>query len=216
MTTLTDEQRELIRQNRERALAIQREKKRQREEDQESKELDVAATTTRSPEKRLRDNNNNDDNVPSVAGAVERNDDAPPLPSTIIDPAGATSARKGAAPAGSATTDGLSSTTINVDGDDDDEEPLEDFEVGASEFVTRQDAMKLYCLPTGTLDVCQYVERPNPRHASWKPMRLYHRKEIRRRARQRFGGRDGLVQERQQRADKRLSNDLAKASQLFR
>jgi hypothetical protein len=227
MTTLTDEQRELIRQNRERALAIQREKKRQREEEQESKlsaanELGVAATTTRSPEKRLRNDNDND-NFPSVAGTVERNDDAPPVlrcTSTIIDPARSRSARKSAAPAGGATTDGLSRTTTNKDDgnndDDDDKESLEDFEIGASEFVTRQDAMKLYCLPTGTLDVCQYVERPNPRHASWKPMRLYHRKEIRRRARQRFGGRAGLVQERQQRADKRLSNDLAKASQLFR
>jgi hypothetical protein len=50
------------------------------------------------------------------------------------------------------------SSTDDNDNEDDDE-PLEEFEEGDSEFVTRQDTMKHYCLRTGTLEVCQYVER---------------------------------------------------------
>merc|ERR1719163_2733600 len=36
---------------------------------------------------------------------------------------------------------------------------LEDFEVGASEYVTRDEAMRKYCLPPGTLAVCATTER---------------------------------------------------------
>ena len=96
------------------------------------------------------------------------------------------------------------------------EEQLEDFEIGASEHVTKQDAMKLYCLPNGTLAVCEYIEKPNPRNGSWKPMKLYKRSEIRRRARERFGGLEELVAERKKREAKRLEQDMSKAQDFFR
>lgn len=178
--TLTAEQQEQIRQNRERALAIQKERAKQREatkrertseENQESPTKKIKDNTVKKPNDKVSSNTND----PTEIQHKQQHDD-----------------------------------DKTVDGE------LEDFEIGASEFVTRQDAMKLYCLPAGTLDVCQYVERPNPRNSSWKPMRLYHRSEIRQRAHKRFGGLDGLVQERQNRADKRLSVDMEKAKQLFR
>jgi XPA protein C-terminus len=196
--TLTEEQRETIRQNRERALAIQREKKRERaQESSSSADIELI-----SPEKRIR----NDDDGDYLTSTGERKIDTR-TPDRINPSADHKSFSRDNKDRPSSTKD---------DDKEDDDEPMEDFEEGASEFVTRQDAMKLYCLPTGTLDVCQYVERPNPRNSAWKPMRLYHRKEIRQRARRRFGGLAGLVQERQRREDKRLSNDMAKATQLFR
>jgi XPA protein C-terminus len=198
--TLTEEQRETIRQNRERALAIQREKKRERgDQDESSSAEDIELI---SPEKRLRDEVDDDDDLTT---GERKNDQTPDRINPSADHQSA-SHRKNDRP----------SSSTKEDDKKDDDEPLEDFEEGASEFVTRQDAMKLYCLPTGTLDVCQYVERTNPRNSAWKPMRLYHRKEIRQRARRRFDGLAGLVQERQRREDKRLSNDMAKATQLFR
>ena len=93
---------------------------------------------------------------------------------------------------------------------------LEDFEVGASEFVTKDEAMRKYCLPQGTLAVCSYTEKANPRNKSWTPMRLYKRSEIRRRARERFGGLEGLVEERRKRDKKRFANDMAETKDIFK
>jgi hypothetical protein len=93
---------------------------------------------------------------------------------------------------------------------------LEEFEVNASAFVTKKDAMKVYCLPMGTLAVCEIVEeRENPRNKGFSPMKLYERAEIRRRARERFGGLQGLVEERKKRAEKRFEADFAKAKDIF-
>ena len=93
---------------------------------------------------------------------------------------------------------------------------LEDFEIGASEWITKSEAMKMYCVPQGTLAVCQVEERPNPHHASWKPMKLYLRAEVRQRARKRFGGLEGLVEERNKRRQKQLEKDMAKARNIFK
>lgn len=96
-----------------------------------------------------------------------------------------------------------------------DDVELEEFEVGASEWITKAEAMKMYCVPQGTLAVCQVEERPNPHHASWKPMKLYLRSEVREKGRKRFGGLDGLVEERNQRRKKQLEKDMAKARSIF-
>lgn len=93
---------------------------------------------------------------------------------------------------------------------------LEDFEVGASEFVTKKEASTVYCLPEGTLAVCQFVERENPHRKGWTPMKLYVRAEIRRRARERFGGLDGLQHERRRREETRFLRDLEKTKDVFR
>lgn len=95
------------------------------------------------------------------------------------------------------------------------EEELEEFEVGGSEWVTKAEAMKVYCLPEGTLAVCQVQEKKNPKHTGWTPMKLYNRKEIRRRARARHGGIVGLVAERKKRANKRFEKDLKRNMNLF-
>eukprot|EP00526_Cylindrotheca_closterium_P022540 CAMPEP_0113638934 /NCGR_PEP_ID=MMETSP0017_2-20120614/20412_1 /TAXON_ID=2856 /ORGANISM="Cylindrotheca closterium" /LENGTH=184 /DNA_ID=CAMNT_0000550097 /DNA_START=436 /DNA_END=990 /DNA_ORIENTATION=- /assembly_acc=CAM_ASM_000147 len=92
---------------------------------------------------------------------------------------------------------------------------LEEFEVGASEWITKSEAMKMYCVPQGTLAVCQVEERPNPHHASWKPMKLYLRSQVRQKGRKRFGGLEGLVEERNKRRQKQLEKDMAKARSIF-
>jgi len=92
---------------------------------------------------------------------------------------------------------------------------LEEFEVGASEWITKSEAMKMYCVPQGTLAVCQVEERPNPHHASWKPMKLYLRSRVRQKGRKRFGGLEGLVEERNKRRQKQLEKDMAKARSIF-
>jgi hypothetical protein len=92
----------------------------------------------------------------------------------------------------------------------------EKFEMGASEFVTKKEAMKMYCLPEGTLAVCAFSEKANPHHKGWTPMKLFNRSEIRRRARERFGGIEGLIAERQMREDKRFQKDLERTKDVFR
>jgi hypothetical protein len=96
------------------------------------------------------------------------------------------------------------------------EEESEEFEMGASEFVTKKEAMKMYCLPEGTLAVCAFSEKANPHHKGWTPMKLFNRSEIRRRARERFGGIEGLIAERQMREDKRFQKDLERTKDVFR
>ena len=102
--------------------------------------------------------------------------------------------------------------------EDDENEPveLEEFEIDASSFVTKQDAMKIYCLPAGTLEVCEYVEKDNPRNQKFSKMKLYHRNEIRRRARERFDGLDGLKEERSRRETKRFERDFEDVNDIFK
>jgi len=99
--------------------------------------------------------------------------------------------------------------------DDDDGMVLEDFEINATPLVTKKEAMSVYCLPQGTLDVCEFVEKENPRKKGWTPMKLFSRSEIRRRARNRFGGLEGLVEERKKREMNRLKRDLEETKNVF-
>ena len=159
---LTEEQKQKIKENRERALALKKKKAEERAA-AEKKELEAAASTKSNDDRTSQDGTKNEDS-----------------------------------------------------GDEGDNVELEDFEVGASPWVTKDEAMRKYCLPQGTLAVCSYEERPNPRHKSWKPMRLYKRSEIRRRARERFGGLEGLVEERRKRDKKRFANDMAETRDVFK
>jgi len=102
-----------------------------------------------------------------------------------------------------------------LDNDHEEGIELEDFEVNASPFVTKQEAMKMYCLPMGTLEVCEFVEKPNPRNQKFSSMKLYRRSEIRRRARERYGGLERLIQERKRREKKRLEKDLEDVHGVF-
>ncbi|GAX11601.1 hypothetical protein FisN_1Lh036 [Fistulifera solaris] len=104
-------------------------------------------------------------------------------------------------------------TTANTNNEDE----LEDFEVGASPFVTQTEATQQYCLPVGTLSVCKVVEeRPNPRNPRWAKVKLYARSEIRQRAHKRFGGKEGLRAEREKRAQQRYEKDAMRMKDLFR
>mmetsp|Transcript_2294 Transcript_2294/g.3322 ORF Transcript_2294/g.3322 Transcript_2294/m.3322 type:complete len:173 (-) Transcript_2294:99-617(-) len=167
---LTEEQKERMRANRERALAIQRERKR-----------------------KLEEKTNAGGSMVDGRGNLEHDDDK----------------KKG--------NDGKKMKG----GDDDDDERednlvLEDFEVDATPLVNKSEAMKTYCLPEGTLSVCECVEKDNPRHRSWKPMKLYRRSEIRRRARDRFGGLEGLVKERERRKEKQFKKDMERSRDIFK
>mmetsp|Transcript_36436 Transcript_36436/g.56561 ORF Transcript_36436/g.56561 Transcript_36436/m.56561 type:complete len:167 (-) Transcript_36436:71-571(-) len=116
------------------------------------------------------------------------------------------------------TTAAAAGSSSNGNGTDDASSaagPLEEFEVGASEWVTKKEAKSTYCLPDGTLAVCECQERENPRHKGWTPMKLYRRSEIRQRAHKRFGGMEGLVEERQKRRAKQLAKDMKDADKLF-
>ena len=165
---LTEEQRERIRKNRERALEIQRQRKEQA----------------------------------LIADKGTKNED---IKEVVKEPEA--KRRKVSSEGGSKEQDGSQNQGDEV---------LEQFEEGASEFVTKKEAMKMYCLPEGTLAVCRYVEKQNPHHKGWTPMKLYNRAEIRRRARERFGGLEGLTAERRKREEKRFQNDLERTKDIFR
>jgi len=168
---LTEEERERIRKNRERALEIQRRRK------EEAAALSTSKGTSTED---------------------SRESDREPI-----------AKRRKVSPEGGKNAE-------DVSRNQEEDEMLEQFEEGASEFVTKKEAMKMYCLPEGTLAVCKYVEKQNPRHKGWTPMKLYNRAEIRRRARERFGGLEGLIAERRKREEKRFQNDLEKTKNIFR
>mmetsp|Transcript_76952 Transcript_76952/g.222476 ORF Transcript_76952/g.222476 Transcript_76952/m.222476 type:complete len:160 (-) Transcript_76952:15-494(-) len=92
----------------------------------------------------------------------------------------------------------------------------EDWEVGLSEWVSKKEAVAKYCLPEGTLAVCEVSMKENPHHKGWAPMKLYKRSELRERAYKRFGGKEGLIEERTKREQKRLSKDLKVADNIFK
>ena len=99
--------------------------------------------------------------------------------------------------------------------DDDDDESIEEWELSASEYITRSEAQKCYCVPDGTLQVCDFIERDNPKRRGWATMKLYSRVEVRRRARKRLGGKQGLITEREKRKAKRNDKD-AELTDIFR
>lgn len=107
-----------------------------------------------------------------------------------------------------ASMDEVNDVKVKYRGEEEEDGNLEEFEIGASPHVTKQEAMKKYCLPQGTLEVCTFIEKDNPRQAKWSKMKLYCRDEIRRRSRSRFGGLAGLIEERRKRELKRFERDF--------
>jgi hypothetical protein len=102
------------------------------------------------------------------------------------------------------------------DVNDNDESSLEDFEKNATPYISQAEAQRTYCIPLGTLAVCSYIEKDNPRKSGWSKMKLYVRSEVRRRARKRFGGMEGLIIEREKRKKKRFEKDLEETKDVFR
>lgn len=95
------------------------------------------------------------------------------------------------------------------------EEDCEEWEIGMSEWVSKKEAVTKYCLPEGTLAVCEVSTKENPHHKAWASMKLYRRSELRERAYKRHGGKEGLIQERTQREQKRLAKDMKAADNIF-
>ena len=201
--TLTEEQLKRMEESRKRALEI----KRKRELENVQKERVTAAghessvfdaggfskssEKMESPSKRIRlDDGSKETMVASKKGGV----------------------REGSAKSFPTKTDHDSIEGVN----DDDESSLEDFEQNASPYISQSEAQRLYCIPLGTLAVCSYIEKDNPRKSGWSKMKLYLRSDVRRRARKRFGGMEGLIKEREQRKKKRFEKDLEEMKDVFR
>lgn len=110
----------------------------------------------------------------------------------------------------------LDRKTVTEDYDEYCDVPLADFEEGASEWISKKEAMTQYCLPEGTMAICSYEEKKNPRNPSFKPMKLYKRGEIRYRALKRHGGLEGLVEERKKRRKRKLEKDMEEAMDIFK
>lgn len=92
---------------------------------------------------------------------------------------------------------------------------LEEFELNASPYISQTEAQRLYCVPLGTLAVCTYIEKPNPRSKSFTPMKLYNRNDVRQRAHARYGGKAGLIAERERRKKNRSDKDLDEMKNIF-
>lgn len=101
------------------------------------------------------------------------------------------------------------------DEENEDDISLEEFELNASPYIPQTEAQRLYCVPLGTLAVCTYIEKPNPRSKSFTPMKLYDRNEVRQRAHARYGGKAGLSAERERRKKNRSDKDLDEMKNIF-
>ena len=193
---LTEEEKERIRKNRERALEIQKRRRRKEEEEQEQNA------------------------IKSKCGGVGGGVDGAVTGADAVIKESSEKKRGGVEPPEELQSKRAklkNKRVVKGDNEEDaDDLDLEAFEEGASEFVTKQEAKKMYCLPEGTLQVCAVVEKDNPRHSGWSKMKLYNRSEIRRRARKRFGGKEGLITERRKREDERFRSDMEKTKDIFK
>ena len=189
---LTKEQKERIRKNRERALEIQ---KRRREE-------------ALSLERKAETNGGGGEST-TISGKSPGREEGPPRKRPAVEVEAGGKRKEGE---GDDKDDGVNRGDV-VEGET---LELEEFEVGASKHVTKKEAMKMYLLPEGTLAVCKFEEKQNPHNKKFQPMKLYDRAEIRRRSRERFGGLQGLIEERKRRQDKRFQKDLEETKDLFR
>ncbi len=101
-----------------------------------------------------------------------------------------------------------------LDTQDADESSLEEFEVNASQYVSQTELQRVYLLPKGTIDVMSFIEKDNPHNRGWSKLKLYSRSDARRRARKRFGGKEGLIAERENRKRKKFENELKEVRKM--
>jgi len=189
---LTDEQKKRIRLNRDRALAIRRKREEERRQIQASEDERGAMGGFVPGEAAV------GAFVPGVV--VTRAEQVKGVPTST----------------GSASTPGRKKLEGEFKKEEEEEDiELEEFERGASQFVSKKQATKMYCLPEGTLSICEYVEKSNPKQSKWSAMKLFHRSEVRRRSRERFGGLEGLREERERRELKRFERDFKCAEDIF-
>ena len=200
---LTQEQKERIKQNRERALEIQRQRKLLELTSAVDEDKHNINRTSGSSTKHGLDANN-DSNESSTKRIRDDKSKVTPNRKVSSD-----------SDVGGVNSDGQHDVMDDSEKYQTDE--IEAFEENASEYITKQEAMKVYCLPQGTLDVCRNcITKPNPKHATWSDMKLYLRKEIRYRAHQRYGGMVGLMEERNRRNRARLQRDMEQSKDIFK
>jgi XPA protein C-terminus len=222
MAPLTEEQRERIRINRERALEIQRRKKEERRRQQEQQPQQQISTT-----------------AAAAAAATDKNGDSPARSGKrkLADKGEPHSKSNGNSSGGvdgqPSSSSSVSKKSKNTDGDDggggqattatplpsflDDGLPIESFEEGGSEWVTKSEAMNTYCLSESTIAVLKVVEeRENPHNKSWKPMKLYRRSEVRAWAHKRWNGLDNLQKERDRRQERKFEKQMKDADDIFK
>eukprot|EP00581_Thalassiosira_minuscula_P019294 CAMPEP_0183712012 /NCGR_PEP_ID=MMETSP0737-20130205/7301_1 /TAXON_ID=385413 /ORGANISM="Thalassiosira miniscula, Strain CCMP1093" /LENGTH=196 /DNA_ID=CAMNT_0025940587 /DNA_START=426 /DNA_END=1015 /DNA_ORIENTATION=- len=153
---LSEEQRKRMEENRKRALEIKRKKQLEKETNEK---LTAMASCGTAPK--------NSDTVFDAGGFMQKSPSSEVTSEMqnnkkrrIKDDGSEKNVGEGKQKSGEA--EALGTTNTNEE-DDNDDSSLEDFERDASPYVSQTEAQRTYCLPKGTLDVCSYVERDNPR-----------------------------------------------------
>ena len=207
---LTEEQRQRIEENRKRALEIKRKKQLEKEKEQNnifdaggfivgnSSHEEITESSSQNKKRRVDNNEGLED---GIAGGWDKK--------------GCSNKKEDETTKSNGNNNSNSTKQNESDNNDDDTESLEEFELNSSPYISQTEAQRQYCIPKGTLDVCSYVEKDNPHKKGWSKMKLYHRSEIRKRAYKRFGGKEGLILEREKRRKKRCEKDMNDVKNVF-
>lgn len=83
------------------------------------------------------------------------------------------------------------------------------------ELLPKSAAQQRFLLPDASFKVLRYVEKKNPRHSSWQPMKLYLVKHVRARSYVRWGGEEGLGAELERRDAKHWDRTFKRTAELF-
>ena len=76
------------------------------------------------------------------------------------------------------------------------------------ELLNKTDASKEYLIPDDTLKFIPYMEKENPRHAEWAPMKMYMRRMVKAASMERWGSEEGLADEKLSRETSKMQRDL--------
>ena len=213
--TLTEEQRKRIEKNRKRALEIKRKKQLEQQQQQQQLQkvenhINDESSMSMSPAKSIFD----------AGGFIGKSASSHSKKRRLNNDGGAynngSNGQEKMACSNSDTTASLKRGMNNNNDIESDNISLEEFEQNASQYISQTEAQRLYCIPKGTLDVCSYIEKDNPHKRGWSKMKLYYRNDVRTRAYKRFGGKEGLIAEREKRRKKRSDKDLEAVKNVFR
>lgn len=241
---LTEEQKELIKKNREKALQLQkRKRKRDQEEEQQKKENESHSNDNRTTSSSSSNNTKNvvvnvykksnsrtktkplieKSQVPSSSSSAAASSVVVSSESKFIKPKNKNNnnENENESESNKPSNDNISIAILNQ---------FESIRYGGEESfqqrdkITKTEAKEVYCLPEGTLAVCAYEEKIPTKYNKFNKnnnkkkncvMKLYSKREIEQRSYQRWGGLEGLLKERQRRAQKQLLKDLEDTKDIF-
>lgn len=241
---LTEEQKELIKKNREKALQLQkRKRKRDQEEEQQKKENESHSNDNRTTSSSSSNNTKNvvvnvykksnsrtktkplieKSQVPSSSSSAAASSVVVSSESKFIKPKNKNNnnENENESESNKPSNDNISIAILNQ---------FESIRYGGEESfqqrdkITKTEAKEVYCLPEGTLAVCAYEEKIPMKYNKFNKnnnkkkncvMKLYSKREIEQRSYQRWGGLEGLLKERQRRAQKQLLKDLEDTKDIF-